>query len=147
MKVCIACGTTADLPQIRALLEQNDLPCDGLADRVATTLVGRADGRIVGPAALELFVDAALLRLVAVDVALRGQGVGHQLTEAALHLSRQQSMREVYLLTETAADFFACFGFHPILRPNVAPAVQQSVEFTTACPASALVMVHAVARR
>jgi len=43
----------------------------------------------------------------------------------------------VYLLTETAAGFFPRFGFQPIQRAEVAPAVQQSIEFTSACPASA----------
>jgi len=48
----------------------------------------------------------------------------------------------LYLLTTTAADFFPRCGFRRIARADVAPAVQQSVEFTTACPSSALVMAR-----
>ena len=50
-------------------------------------------------------------------------------------------MRTVYLLTETAAEFFPRFGFRPIARDTVDPAVRASVEFTSACPDTALVMV------
>ena len=107
--------------------------------------MARAGSRVVGTAAPELLGDTALLRSVAVEAALRGQGIGHQLTHAALDLARALGIREVYLLTETAAAFFPRFGFQPIARARVAPAVQQSVEFVSACPASALVMVRSLA--
>lgn len=147
MIVRIEPAATADLSEVGALLEQFDLPRDGLADRLATTLVARIGGRVVGTAALEVFGDLALLRSVAVAAAHRGQDIGQQLTEAALNLAQAQGIRDVYLLTETAASFFPRFGFRPIVRAEVAPAVQQSVEFVSACPASALVMVRCLAQR
>jgi amino-acid N-acetyltransferase len=133
-----------DLPAILDLLEASGLPQDGLEAHLATTLVARQHGQVVGSAALEHYGSAALLRSVAVATTLRGQGVGQQLTLAALRLARQLGVVEVYLLTETASDFFPRFGFRPISRAQVAPAVQQSVEFTGACPQSAQVMVAAI---
>src|SRR2546426_9100157 len=53
-------------------------------------------------------------------------------------------IKSVYLLTETAGGFFPRFGFRAIPRDAVDPAVQRSVEFTSACPTSALVMVKQV---
>jgi len=44
------------------------------------------------------------------------------------------------LLTTTAADFFPKFGFEPIARADVPASVQSSIEFTSACPATATVM-------
>lgn len=82
----------------------------------------------------------ALLRSVAVDATRRGEGFGHQLTQAALDLARARGLSQVYLLTTTAADFFPRFGFRVVARSEVDPAVRQSVEFTTACPASAVAM-------
>jgi hypothetical protein len=38
--------------------------------------------------------------------------------------------------------FFSRFGFAVVPRTAVDPAVQQSVEFTIACPASAVAMVR-----
>jgi amino-acid N-acetyltransferase len=133
----IEAATAADLPAILALLARSGLPEAGLADHLATALVARAGGAIAGSAALEVYGEAALLRSVAVDAAWRGQGLGQALTRAALDLARRRGVVAVYLLTETAAGFFPRFGFRPVPRAAVAPAVQQSVEFTSACPASA----------
>ncbi len=129
-----------DLPEILDLLAHGRLPSDGLAEHVATALVARADGRLVGCAALERYGRAALLRSVAVHDSHRGQGLGQRLTAAALDLARAHGTTTVYLLTETAGDFFPRFGFRPIDRQAVDAAVRQSVEFTTACPTSALAM-------
>jgi amino-acid N-acetyltransferase len=78
---------------------------------------------------------------VAVDAAARGQGLGQRLTHAALDLARERGIRRVYLLTETADDFFGRFGFRLIDRADVDAAVRESVEFSSACPASARVML------
>jgi amino-acid N-acetyltransferase len=140
MTVHIGPATRAHLPAMLDLLKQNGLPPDGLESHIETTLVAVEDGRLVGSAALELYQGSALLRSVAVDAPRRGTGLGHRLTLAALDLARRRGVKSVYLLTETAADFFPRFGFKPVPRESVEPAVQQSVEFTKACPASALAM-------
>jgi amino-acid N-acetyltransferase len=136
----IAAATAADLPDIFRLLDDNRLPRAGLAAHLATTLVARDDGALVGTAALELYGRAALLRSVAVASARRGRGLGQALATAALDLGRQRGVAIVYLLTETAAAFFPKLGFQPIACADVAAAVLGSAEFTTACPQSALVM-------
>ena len=43
-------------------------------------------------------------------------------------------------LTTTAERFFPKFGFEGIARSDVPPSVQASIEFTSACPSSAMVM-------
>jgi amino-acid N-acetyltransferase len=103
-------------------------------------LVARDGEAVVGSAALERYGDAALLRSVAVEEPRRGTGLGAALVGAALDLARAEGVGEVYLLTTTAPDYFPRFGFRPVARDAVAPAVTQSVEFTSACPASALAM-------
>ena len=102
--------------------------------------MAQRSARIVGCAALEVFGRAGLLRSVTVDEAQRGQGLGHQLTQAALDLARTRGVASVYLLTTTAASFFPRFGFREVARADVDGAVKGSVEFTTACPASAVAM-------
>ena len=140
MPMTITAATAADLPAILDLLKSSQLPPDGIEDLGSSTLVARAAGRIAGCAALELYGSFALLRSVAVNTVLRGQGLGRQLTQAALDLARARGVRTVYLITETAGEFFPRFGFAPIDRARVDPSVKQSVQFTKACPASALVM-------
>jgi amino-acid N-acetyltransferase len=67
--------------------------------------------------------------------------MGHDLTSALIDLAYKRSISRIYLLTETAKDFFPRFGFKPVSRTEVPEAVKQSVEFTSACPVMALVMV------
>jgi amino-acid N-acetyltransferase len=122
------------------LLSQHRLPLEGVREHLETMLVARQDGRIVGTAALELYADGALLRSVAVAPALQGTGLGRRLIEAALEVARARGMRDVFLLTTTADGYFPRFGFARIERTSVPASVQASVEFRSACPASAVAM-------
>lgn len=129
-----------DLPEVRSLLQRLSLPLDGVDQHVKMMLVAREDGRVIGTAALELYEDGALLRSVAVDPRQQGKRLGHELTEAALRLAAAHSADTVFLLTTTAEHFFPKFGFEPIARDDVPASIQASVEFRSACPASAIVM-------
>jgi amino-acid N-acetyltransferase len=136
----IDAATTRDLPDVHELLRRHRLPLDGLDDHVQTMVVAKDGSQIVGSAALEIYADGALLRSVAVDARQQGRHVGHQLTEAALQLAREHGAHAVFLLTTTAETFFPRFGFEQISRDDVPLSVRASVEFTSACPASAIVM-------
>lgn len=130
-----------DFAAVADLLRRAGLPADGLEDHQENLFVARHDERVVGCGALEIYADGALLRSVAVDLEARGTGLGQRLTRACLALARERRVGRVYLLTETAADFFLRFGFRRISRSAIAPGVQQSVELTSACPASAQAMM------
>ena len=140
MQTVIDRARSDDLDAVLRLLTENHLPLAGLREHLATTLVARQDGTIVGSAALEMYADGALLRSVAVAPAMQRHHLGRELTEAAIHLAQERDARAVYLLTTTAAEYFPRFGFEPITRADVPASVQTSVEFTSACPASATVM-------
>jgi amino-acid N-acetyltransferase len=129
-----------DAQDVLRLLERNHLPLDGLLDHLATTVVARQDGRIIGSAALEVYAEGALLRSVAVAPEAQGQGLGHELTGAAIRMAEAVGAPAIYLLTTTAERFFPRFGFERIARTDVPATVQTSVEFVSACPASAAVM-------
>jgi amino-acid N-acetyltransferase len=129
-----------DLPDVLSLLETAGLPQDGVAEHFGHFMVCRDDGRVVGAVGIERHGDAGLLRSLVVHPASRGKGVGVALTEYALQVARHAGLGRLYLLTETAQAFFPRFGFQPIDRNQADAAVRQSVEFTTACPQSALCM-------
>jgi amino-acid N-acetyltransferase len=103
-------------------------------------LVAKEGEQIVGTAALELYGDGALLRSVAVEPIRQGRQLGHQLTDAALQLATAHGVNTVFLLTTTAERFFPRFGFEEIDREQLPVSVRESVEFQSACPASAIVM-------
>jgi len=130
----------ADLDAVLGLLRDNALPVDGLPDHLTTTLVVREGDRIVGSAALEVYDGGALLRSVAVAPGARRSGLGRALTDAAIDLARQRRIPALFLLTTTADGYFPRFGFERIERSQVPATVQESVEFRSACPASAIVM-------
>ena len=136
----IEAASPADAAAVLRLLAQSHLPLDGLEDHLATTLVARQDGQIVGSAALEMYPEGALLRSVAVAPVLQGHGLGQELTDAAIRLARDLQVPAIYLLTTTAERYFPKFGFERIQRADVPSTVQTSIEFTSACPSSATVM-------
>ena len=136
----IETARAADADAVLRLLEQNRLPPDGLQSHLATTLVARQNGPVVGSAALEVYPDGALLRSVAVAPTQQGQGLGRELIDAAIRLARDLRVPAIYLLTTTAEQYFPKFGFERISRADVPTTVQASIEFTSACPSSATVM-------
>ena len=140
MSTTIERAQREDLASVLALLERHGLPIDGASSMEDALVVARLDGEIVGAAGLELYADGALLRSVVVDGSVQGRGLGLRLTEAALALARTRRAPTVFLLTTTADGFFPRFGFERINRDDVPKSVQQSVEFQSACPASAIVM-------
>lgn len=131
-------------PALLSLLSRCGLPVAGVEERLGDALVARREGSVVGSAVLELYREGALLRSVAVDERFRGSGLGTRLCEKALELARLRGSTRVFLLTESAGEFFTRFGFRPIERERVPVSVRGSVEFTSACPASAVVMEKAL---
>lgn len=129
-----------DLPGVLALLAAAELPAAGVADALDTFRVAEAGGRIVGVAGLEVHGDDGVVRSVAVDPDVRGQGLGARLVEAVLDLARTRRLRHLYLLTTTAEGWFPRHGFRVVERASASDAVRASVEFAEACPSSAVAM-------
>ena len=129
-----------DAAPAQALLRETGLPLDGFADHIADALVAEREARLVGVVELELHEGAALLRSLAVEPAERGRGTGERLVSEAMALAARRGIRDVYLLTETAARFFPRFGFVVASREDAPDAIRSSVEFRVACAVSAVLM-------
>lgn len=134
-------ATPADWPQISRLLAAAKLPLAGAQEHLSGFLLAVRNGTILGAGALEYYGEAALLRSVAVVAPGRGRGIGTELVRRLLDQARARGVRQVVLLTTTAADYFPRFGFRPVSRDAVPAAVQASAEFQGACPDSATVML------
>ena len=132
----------ADLERIETLLGDAQLPLEGAPRPIPCRLrAWRALARaIVGAVALEMYPDSALLRSLVVDPAAQGQGLGARLTRAAVEEASRRGVHAIYLLTTTAEHFFPRFGFVAVDRHSVPPSIQGSIEFQSACPASAIAM-------
>ena len=137
----IRSATAADRGAVEALLREAQLPTDGLDDQFGPAYaVAELDGRIVGAEGIECYADAGLLRSAVVAKALRGHGLGDELTRNRLAWARESGLHEVWLLTTTAADYFPRFGFTTAERATAPALVRDSREFRDACPASAVAM-------
>ncbi len=140
MTVRIEPARGEDLWEILALLEENELPQEGEITSRPRWWPGRDAGLWV-TLPWQLYGPDVLLRSVAVRRDLQGCGLSQRLTRATLDLASERGALRAYLLTETAVGFFPRFEFHPIPRSLVPQSVQRSVEFVSACPASAQAMV------
>ena len=142
-----------EMAEVKALLTASGLPLAGLDQAADCLLLARHDqpgnldkadrapsSPLAGCAALEIVGASALLRSVAVTPAARGHGVGRQLVAAAEATARSRGLTTMYLLTESAVDYFPRLGYASVDRAQVDPAVAASVEFVSACPASAQAM-------
>jgi amino-acid N-acetyltransferase len=138
-------ATTQDGPLIRALLERNGLPISDLDVARPEFVTACADGQIVGTGALQRFGSMALLRSVAVDLPLRGAGVGGLIVWELERLARARQLTELVLLTQTAKSFFEAQGYRVIDRKDAPAAVHDSEEFRSLCPASAACMAKTLA--
>ena len=132
----------ADLPAVERLLAESGLPLDGVREALPTFVVAESADALVGVAGLEVRGDDDLLRSVAVAPAWRAHGVGRALVMRLIADAEARGLRALYLLTTTAERYFPSFGFEVLSRDDVPAAVRATVEFTSACPASATVMVR-----
>lgn len=133
-------ATAHDWPKIATLLATAELPLAGAEAHLSDFFLAWREEVLLGSAGLERYGDTALLRSVAVAPTERGQGLGQALVQKAIKHASTLRLRQVVLLTTTAADYFPRFGFQPISRAEVPLASQASVEFQEACPASAAVL-------
>ena len=133
----ISAATADDRPAVESLLVDNGLPVAGLDLAFEQALVARESGRVVGCAAVERSGSVGLLRSVCVEASHRGTGLGRALVQRAEAVAREADVTELFLLTETAADWFPRLGYVPGDRAAVPAALLASPEFAGACPDTA----------
>ena len=122
---------TSDVAAIRRLVDTY-APKGILLDKPTVTLyedvqefvvAADVDGQIVGCGALHvMWEDLGEIRTLAVDPAVRGQGVGHDLLVRLLDRAVALGVRRLFCLT-FEVDFFARHGFREIDGLPVEPPV------------------------
>ncbi|HYW31242.1 MAG TPA: arsenic resistance N-acetyltransferase ArsN2 [Gemmatimonas sp.] len=142
-------ASVEDTEAIQALLVATGLPTDGVAELLASDasqfVVGVAPGagaELVAVAGLEMCCDSALLRSVAVREDWQRHGLGHQLVKRVVCEAESRGINALYLLTMTAEHYFPRFGFETIAREAVPAEIANTLEFKSACPASATAMMR-----
>jgi amino-acid N-acetyltransferase len=139
--------TPASLDAARALLAAAELPTDDLEDPSITLLGVHADTALAGVIGLQACGDGVgLLRSLVVAPAHQGRGLAARLCDAVVERAAAGGIGELYLLTTTAADYFARRGFTAIERAAAPAPIRANAQFASLCPASARVMRYSVSR-
>lgn len=146
MTALLRTATAQDAPRIRSLLVADGLPTSDLETAAPHFVVAcDAEGHILAAGALQLFGNTALLRSVVVAREARGAGLGRRVVQDLERVARKTQVQELFLLTQTAERFFANQGFQVINRQAAPQGVQQSEEFRSLCPSSAVCMAKSLA--
>lgn len=129
-----------DVARLQQLLRQSGLPDEDCAAPTARYFGIFEDDRLIAAGGLQAAEADALLRSVVVDPAYRSRGFGRRISAHLLAHAGSRGFRAVYLLTETASDYFAQLGFDRVERNSVPAAIAATRQFSALCPDSAVCM-------
>lgn len=126
---------------VEALLAEAQLPTADLATSRSLSLLGlREEGRLVGVVGIEVHGRVGLLRSLAVIPTRRNAGIGTGLVSSAEAWAAERGVETLYLLTTTAADFFARQGYEALSRSEAPTAIAATAQFSDLCPGSSSFM-------
>jgi amino-acid N-acetyltransferase len=133
-------ATRDEVAEVDALLAASGLPALPQGQSLSNLLVALEDGTVVGAVALEVAARRGLLRSLVVREGHRGKGLGSGLVSSLISRGHELGLRDLYVLTETADDFFTGREFTVVDRADVPPEIRATREFREQCPESARVL-------
>lgn len=122
------------------LLTTEKLPVADLPAQLENFIVATEGNEVTGVAGLEIYGNYGLLRSLAVDKANRSKGVAAHLLTGIEEAAAAKNLEGIYLLTETAADYFNAKGYEHIARMDIPEEIKASSQFSYVCPDSAIAM-------
>jgi len=125
---------------IVALLSAEKLPVSDLPESLKNFLAVVESDELIGVIGLETYGHYGLLRSLAVHPNSRNQNIAGKLVAQLEKLAVSEGLKSIFLLTETAQDYFSRKGYQAISRAEMPSEVQQSSEFSHVCPQSAIAM-------
>jgi len=132
-------------PGLRDALDVAGLPTADLETaEVRFFAAADADGPI-GWGGLEGEGSDRLLRSLVVAEGERGRGRGRALLAALETEAARTGARRLWLLTTSAADFFAAAGWRRVDRLAAPAVIAATSQFATLCPASAVCLTRDLA--
>ena len=121
------------LSDLRIILLSEGLPVETiLTAPVHFYEIETSTGARIGWGGLEIYDKNAVLRSVVVKSVLRGTGAGRVLVDTLLNEARKLGLKRLWLLTNTAENFFGKMGFGHAIRSEAPKQIQDCEEFTWA---------------
>ncbi|MER0437969.1 arsenic resistance N-acetyltransferase ArsN2 [Emticicia sp. W12TSBA100-4] len=128
------------LSEVMALLTLANLPVNDIGENVELFAL-ETNEQIIATAGLEINGLIGLLRSVSVLDSQKGKGFGLLIVSNLEKYAKNQGIKELYLLTTTAKEFFEKkLNYKVIERTDAPTEIQNSKQFTSVCPSSAVIM-------
>ena len=129
------------LKELQQFLEFHKLPSSDLKlDGTLFIAMYDANRKLVASGGLEQHGETGLLRSLAVEEKLRNRSLGKEIVQTIIERAKKLKIKNLYLLTETAHNYFLKKGFEDVPRDFVPETIKQTTEFSQVCPSSAIVM-------
>ena len=124
----------------RQLLAAAGLPYHDLEMNKHLLISYYEEENLIGTGGLEIYEDYGLLRSVSVVKSHRGEKTGTRIVAHLICQAKAKKLKGLYLLTETAREFFLKTGFQVVDRSQVVAVVKTSPAFSHVCPTTATCM-------
>jgi amino-acid N-acetyltransferase len=144
-QITIKQGSNPYKNAIVELLSSERLPVKDLPGNLDHFVLAMADDCVIAVAGLEQYDRYGLLRSLVVNKHYRNQKIADRLISQLEKSAAELGLTDIYLLTETAPEYFTKKGYQRIDRTEIPGPVQQSTEFRDVCPKSAIAMRKAIA--
>ncbi len=141
----LRCARSDDLETVTDLLKDCGLHIEGIEEHIAGGyVVAEHEEKIFGVCGIETYGTYGLMRSLAVSRPWRGRSAGRRLVEDRTAWARAEGIRALYLLTIDADGYFERFGFVRMRRDDVPNEIRGSLEFSSLCPVTAVVMAKSL---
>ena len=100
--------------------------------------------KIVGLGGLEICGAFGLVRSIVVIPEYRRKGLAKKIYKIIEDQARSLGIKTLYLLTESATEYFEKLGFSIKERSEVPASVMETKQFSALCPSSAIVMYREI---
>jgi amino-acid N-acetyltransferase len=125
---------------IISLLQSAELPVIDLPAELPNFLMAIDKGFVVGGIGLEIYERNGLLRSLVVKPEYRRLKIAAGLISELEKLAKGLGVNTMYLLTETARDYFVRKGYEIVDRNDAPESLKQSSEFSHVCPTTAVLL-------
>ncbi len=135
-------ATTADLAAIKALLSSSKLPSSDCDEHIENFIIVEDKDKIIGTGGLEICGANGLVRSIVIAPKYRGNGIARKIYQRIEDKAYHSGMTTLYLLTESATEYFKKLGFVVKKRSETPESIMQTKQFKEFCPSSAVLMCH-----
>jgi amino-acid N-acetyltransferase len=118
-----------DYEDVISLLNQLDLPPDGVFEHFEHFFVAKQDKEVIGVAGMEVYGNIGLVRSVGVAKNSQGLGLGRSMIEMIHRYAEENDLTKLFLFTDTAELMFLKFGYKTIQRHEIDERLKKSAEF------------------